>query len=339
MGKNFPSISSQFREDFWNSGLVVGTRSQQEDGRTKHEQKQELRVKGITSFHEVAKHTNIRQDTAKAYIGTLKEMGNWLKTQGKCLDEKNHFDVKLITADHVYSWLSRKVEENLEKAANGEKMNQCARTIDNIISACNKWAACADRSRGANLVPSMEKAMDQFREKVLSDMPESQSRIRAYEKPEAVIRELANGTGKAELNDRAALVAEIQLRTGLRVDNARSFTLLPNNRISIISKGGMPHNSYKIPSDLYARALEFNGGLGKCELIAYRTYLDKLQGACNRLKTDYHQCSSHGLRHNYSQNRYQDLISKGYSETRAKATVSEELFHRRLDIVDVYLKQ
>ena len=100
------SISAQFRADFWDSGLVVGTLSQQEEGKTKYEQKQELREKGITSFHEIAKYTNIRQSTAKEYIGTLKEMGNYLKTQGKCLDEKNHFDVKLITADHVYNWLA-----------------------------------------------------------------------------------------------------------------------------------------------------------------------------------------------------------------------------------------
>lgn len=332
------SISAQFRADFWDSGLVVGTLSQQEEGKTKYEQKQELREKGITSFHEIAKYTNIRQSTAKEYIGTLKEMGNYLKTQGKCLDEKNHFDVKLITAAHVYNWLSHKVEENLEKAVSGEKMNQCARTIDNMISVCNKWAACADRSRSAGLVPSMEKAMAQFRQKVLPDMPESQSRIRAYENPEAVIRELSHGTGKEELNARAALVAEIQLRTGLRIDNARSFELKTGNRISMTSKGGMPHPNFKLPADLYARVLEFNGGLGKCELIAYQTYCDKLERACNRIGVDYSKHASHGFRHSYAKSRYQELLSKGISETRAKAIISQELFHRRLDVVNVYLK-
>jgi len=339
MSKNHMSISAQFRADFWDSGLVYGTRSQQEDGQTKFEIKQDLREQGITSFHEVAQHAPIKESTAKGYISSLKEMGNYLKSNGLCLDEQDRFDVKLVTADHVYSWLSNKVEENLEKAAIGEKMNQGADRIDNIVSACNKWAAAADRTRNACLVPSVERATAEFRENVLPDMPQSQARIRAYENPEAVIKELANGTGNQELNARAQLVAEIQLRTGLRVDNARRFELKPNGRIAITSKGGMQHPSYQLPQDLYARALSFNGGiLGHCKLIAYKTYLDKLSGACKRIGVDYSKHASHGFRHAYAKSRYKELLGNGMSDARAKATVSQELFHRRLDVVEIYLK-
>lgn len=339
MSKNHMSVSAQFRADFWDSGLVYGTRSQQEDGRTKFEIKCDLRNQGITEFHETAKFTPIRQSTAKDYIGTLVEMGNYLKSRNECLDEKGHFDVKIVNADHVYSWLSAKVEENLEKAAMGEKMSQCANRMDNIASIMNKWAVAADRTRGTNLVPSMEKAIAEFRQKVLPDMPQSQARIRAYENPEAVIKELANGTGSSDLNARAQLVAEIQLRTGLRVDNARNFELKPNGRIAITSKGGMPHPSYKLPVDLYARALSCNGGnLGKCELIAYSTYLDKLSGACQRIGVNYSKHSSHGFRHAFAKNYYNSLRKQGVSDVRAKAMVSKELFHTRLDVVETYLK-
>lgn len=344
MGKNFASVSAQFRSDFWDSGLVAGTKSaidyKEGEPKTKHEQKIALREKGITSFHEIAKSTNISVKTAKGYVGILKEMGKWLKEKGECLDEKNHFDVRLVTADHVAQWLSAKVEANVELAAKGEKMEQCYRRIDNIVSACNKWAACADRTRGANLVPSMETKMAEFRQKVLADMPDNPARIKAYENPEAVIHELGKGGGRPELNARAALVAEIQLRVGLRVDNARCFVLLPDDKISIVSKGGMPHDKYQMPHDLYARMVDFNGGkLGRCELIAYRTYLSKLEGACNRLGINYHDHSSHGFRHNFARNYYKALVSKGISETRAKAQVSEALFHQRLDVVEVYLRQ
>lgn len=340
MGKNFASISSQFRADFWDSGLIVGTRSQQESGQTKYEQKQACFAQGITSSHDVAKHTNIRVDTAKGYIQQLKKMGDFLKERGQCRDEKGHFSVSLITADHVSAYLSHKVEDNLAKAEAGEKMSQCRETLDNIASAINKWAACADISRSAGISESVGKAVGAFRENVLPDMPASPSRIKAYADPSAVIRELANCPGNINLNSRAALVAEIQLRVGLRVDNARSFVLLPNSAISIVSKGGMKHDKYQIPHDIYTRAVAFNGGnLGKCELLKYETYLGKLASACNRLKIDYHAHSSHGLRHNFSQNLYQDLIGKGYSDKRARAEVSEALFHKRLDVVSVYLKQ
>ncbi len=344
MGKNFASVSSQFRADFWDSGLVSGTKSvgdyKEGEPRTKHEQKIALREKGITGFHDMAKSTNIKAETAKGYVGVMTEMGKWLRERGECLDEKHHFDVRLVTPDHVYQWLSSKVEANVELAEKGEKMGQCYRRIDNIVSACNKWAACADRTRGANLVPSMEKKMEEFRQKVLADMPDNPARIKAYENPEAVIHELGKGGGRPELNARASLVAEIQLRVGLRVDNARCFALLPDDKISIVSKGGMPHDKYQMPHDLYARMVEFNGGkLGRCELIAYRTYLDKLEGACHRLGINYHDHASHGFRHNHAQRYYKELIAKGTSETRAKALVSLDLFHQRLDVVEVYLKQ
>lgn len=344
MGKNFASVSSQFRADFWDSGLVSGTKGagdyKEGEPRTKHEQKIALREKGITGFHDMAKYTNIDAKTAKDYVRVMTEMGKWLRDRGECLDEKHHFDVRLVTPDHVYQWLSSKVEANVELAEKGEKMEQCYRRMENIVSTCNKWAACADRTRGANLVPSMEKKMEAFRQKVLPDMPDNPARIKAYENPEAVIRELANSGGKPELNARAALVAEIQLRVGLRVDNARCFKLLPNDKISIVSKGGMPHDKYRMPHDLYARMVECNGGkLGRCEVIAYRTYLDKLEGACNRLGINYHDHASHGFRHNHAQNYYKELVAKGVSETRAKALVSLDLFHQRLDVVNVYLKQ
>ncbi len=97
---------------------------------------------------------------------------------------------------------------------------------------------------------------------------------------------------------------------------------------------------YKMPHDLYTRMVAFNDGkLGYCEIIKYRTYLDKLEGACNRLGINYHDHASHGFRHNYARNYYKELVSKGVSETRAKAQVSEALFHQRLDVVEVYLKQ
>ena len=274
MGKNFASVSSQFRADFWDSGLVSGTKGagdyKEGEPRTKHEQKIALREKGITGFHDMAKYTNIDAKTAKGYVRVMTEMGKWLRDRGECLDEKHHFDVRLVTPDHVYQWLSSKVEANVKLAEKGEKMEKCYRRMENIVSTCNKWAACADRTRGANLVPPMEKKMEAFRQKVLPDMPDNPARIKAYENPEAVICELANGGGKPELNARAALVAEIQLRVGLRVDNARCFKLLPNDKISIVSKGGMPHDKYRMPHDLYARMVECNGGkLGRCEVIAY----------------------------------------------------------------------
>ena len=86
MGKNFASVSAKFRADFWDSGLVSGTRSavdyKEGEPRTKHEQKQALREKGITSFHEVAKSTNITAKTAKGYVGVMTEMGKWLRDRG-----------------------------------------------------------------------------------------------------------------------------------------------------------------------------------------------------------------------------------------------------------------
>lgn len=340
MGKNFASISSQFRADFWDSGLVVGTRTQQEIGETKFEQKTRCIENGITSSHEIAKHTNIKQSTAKSYIKDLNNFGHYLKERGQCLDEKGHFDVRLVTAEHVSEYLSHKVEENLSKAESGEKMGQCAARLDNLASEFNKWASCADITRSAGLSESVGKAIEAWREKVLPEMPVHSSRIKAYENPAAVIREIANAPSRAhsDMNARAALVAEIQLRVGLRVDNARSFELLPNSKINITSKGGMPHPKFEIPRDLWSRAVNLNGGqLGQCELINYKTYLDKLENACSRLKVDYY--SSHGFRHNFAQNRYSDLLSKGYSDARARAVVSTELFHERLDVVEIYLKQ
>jgi hypothetical protein len=141
-----------------------------------------------------------------------------------------------------------------------------------------------------------------------------------------------NGDGTLYVRSKAGL----QLRTGLRSMNVCNIRLNGDGTLYVRSKAGFTVSHFRVPSDLYARIMQFAGSNSRFTLIPYHEYLNELKTACRACGETY--TGSHALRHNYAINRYETLCAEGKTEVEAKSQVAEELFHHRLDIVDTYLR-
>jgi len=67
-----------------------------------------------------------------------------------------------------------------------------------------------------------------------------------------------------------------------------------------------------------------------------RAYRKDLQRAANLTGQKYH--GSHGLRWNFAQERFHNLMENGYTYEQALAQVSKERGHERADITKHYLR-
>lgn len=333
MSRNKESLSAFFHDLVDNSPI-------QTQEQTRNEVKKDF--SGFNS-HEIAQKSRIQPNTAKEYKNTYKDFARYIRDNtSECRDERGIFRPTLLTQDHAMAYLEHRAENAARELEEERKDGISAGRMQNIISQISKIPAFMDGrdSRFSEMAENwrgFDDAIKEFRSsafvKEISALPKE---TRAINNPQAVLNAIERVNTGAQAS-RSSLVAEIQLRTGLRVDNARCFTLKENGTVAFFSKGHMPHENYKLPSDLYARALAFNGGnMGRVELIPYRTYLNHLQKACAATKERY--SGSHSWRHTYAKGRYDELLREGKTETQAKATVSEELFHKRLDIVNVYLR-
>ncbi len=302
----------------------------QNSGKTKHQIKQEN--EGLTS-HEIAQKAPLQKP--HEYIDMYKEMYRDIRdntTAGR--DERGVFQPSLVSGSDAVGFLERKIETAIQDMEEGKRGLSQGR-FQNIVSAIEKIPAfmsgrtdrfqeISESWRGLHTV------LDELRNSsTVKELASPPAVTRAYNNPEAVVSALTN--------ERAKFVAEMQNRLGLRVDNARTFTINPNGTISFFSKGHMPHKNYAIPRDLYHKALALNNGkFGRAEIMPYRTYLNHLESACKKVGESY--SGSHSFRHSFAKSLYNRLLVEGKSAIEAKAAVSEALFHRRIDIVDCYLR-
>ncbi len=329
MSSNKESISS-FLHD-----LVINSPLQNSES-TKHEIKQ---ANPGADSHAIAQMSKLQPQGLKDYMKEYKSMITYIRDNTDAARApmreggKAVFQPSLITKQDALAYLEHKAETACKDVEEGKGLHQ--ERMQNLISVVEKipafmvgrddrFAAIAENWKG------LHDDLQAFRSSAMVKEIASTPKVtRAYNNPQAVIAAITS--------DRARFIASMQDRLGLRVDNARCFNINANGTISFFSKGHMPHNNYEIPRDLYDKAVELNGGnIGKCEIMPYRTYLNNLEAACKRVGETY--SGSHSLRHGFAKRLYHELLADGKSEKAAKAQVSEALFHRRLDIVDCYLR-
>ena len=319
MSRNGNSFSQQLYREFVAGGWVSGTENDSRPSR--HEAKKILEAQGeAVTPRAVSQIARLSPDTYKAYTLIYKDLQSFCKENFFSGGRVSLYDLR---ADHVTSFIESRCSAALAAQEQGKASPGAAR-MQNIISACNKLEAVLPKQ-----FEGLCDKLDTMRHTVAKDLRAPAAEVRRYDNPAAVI---------SNLSGRSRLVAEIQYKTGLRVDNARSFTILGDNKIGFYSKGHMDHFSkpFALPADLYARALEFNGGKeGRCELVPYRTYLHHLETACGKAGERY--SGSHSFRHSYAYERYNTLRAEGKNDVRARAAVSQELFHQRIDVVNVYI--
>lgn len=287
-------------------------------GKDKHTHYLEAAEKGITTSHGRAAITPIKNEkTLKKYRGIYKEFAKFSRLHGYGRNISNY------PPQAVREFLDFKAISGIQHQRAADICSALDK-LDDIINAANK-----NTGRDLPLV-NYEATVQKFRSSVLPDIERSPQTTRAFNDPEAVI---------AHLPERAAAVASIQLHYGLRVDNALNFKLNNDGTISFTAKGGKTHAHYKLEVEDYKKicALVSNTSTaGEINLLPYSTYIHQLQRACREVGEKY--TGSHAFRHTHAQRLYKSLINQGLSKVAAKAAVSEDLFHKRLEIVNLYLR-
>lgn len=311
MPRNGMSVKNEINEILKESGFVhIGGEKQGE--KTKSEYREMAKANGAKNSHEIAAQTPItKRETLDRYKETYQQFSSYGRSHGY-----GH-DLKQFPPQVVTEFLSDKINGG----ANFETIKvDCTalNKLDNILNAVDGGAR------------DWSKEIAEMRAISRETCPKTSGTAgapRRFENPQAVIDNLS---GKAKL------VAEIQLTTGLRVRDALTIRLNDDNTLNIVSKGGFRVPHFEIKPEHAAQLRELAQGRQVFTVMPYRQYLSELKTACTAANEKY--SGSHSFRHSFARNLFESEIAKGKSQTAAKAVVSEALFHRRLEIVERYIK-
>lgn len=267
---------------------------------------------GAAGRHEIAAVTGIHSSlTLDRYKSVWRDYISYCRAEGYGKDPRTYGPVT------VTDYMQHRIDAGCS-----------ANTLQSIGSALGKWAAACDRAYGGDRFASWAKPIAEARSIGRQICPRLDQETRAFTNPWNVIAAMSD--------PRARLAAEIQLTTGLRSMNVTRLQLNNDGSLYVRSKAGFTVPNFKIPAKISAELRELADSSGRVNLISYKPYIAAIQAACAATGEKY--TGSHSFRHNFAQNRYNELRAQGMSVDRAKLQVSEELFHHRLDVVDKYLR-
>ncbi len=252
------------------------------------------------------------------------ELANWAR------EVDGTKDVEKITSAHVAEFLAEKIDAGVSlshwagySAAFG-KLEQAQQKFALSIRAETKQFGY--RAATAALRPEAHAELHRFRGS------------RNYVNPSALVGAMKTDTGR--------LAAAIQHESGLRIAAATQirpgqlkglimdkYTGEMRGQIQYVCKGGdvliatVSHGTY---SELQRHIL--NRGEFKTDHKAYRNELKQ-----SAAKTGQVFNSSHGLRWNFAQERFADLIGRGVAYEKALGIVSSEMGHHRISITEHYV--
>ncbi|WP_163329419.1 hypothetical protein GFV12_08510 (plasmid) [Desulfurobacterium thermolithotrophum] len=256
--------------------------------------------------------------TAKEYTGVWLHLASYVR---------ENFGINKITdirAEHIESFIEQKAELS-------------PKSLRNISSAIGKLENVIEQKLGLEVdFGSREDYSGRwFANKIASEMESSSSRG-AYENPQALVENLSSPTHQ--------LIAELQWQGGFRIHEVAgiresSFKSWTDSwgqehwGIEVRGKGGYIR-TVELPSDVWGRAKEHVEEFGKIG-FSYREYLNDLRESAWETGQAYQ--GSHGLRYNFAQEKYEELIEAGWGHNEALKEVSEMLGHHRPEITQHYL--
>ncbi len=290
-------------------------------------------------------NAGLSRQTCKDYCSHLTKISTMINNVNAKISDIKEFaesrgyshDIRELTPEQRQEYITERgitgdARAYHDAAADENGPTAAERYIDGLIEAFGANSINVGLSDSQNV--DFTRVQTEFRKETIPNLENTGKVVKAFANPKAVIE---NIRGKNAVG--AKLAAEIQLKTGLRSENALKCRLNGDGTIAFTSKGGMPHNRFMIPSDLYNRLKAFDRGGGRVVIMSDRTYRDAIRKAAVRTGEDLrHASATHSFRHAYAKNLYNDLICKGIPKIEAKGIVSEALFHKRLDVVERYLK-
>ena len=259
-----------------------------------------------------------------------------MRSFARFLDEKKVDNIQDIGVRKIQEFLKIKVEEGIkyEHYAN----------IEGHLTKMEGVLKTYFENKGIEKdLRIIDKAKD-FSRDYAKEHLEKGVEARAYSDAKAVV----DGLEKEEHR----LVASIQLESGARVNEA---SLVDEKRLGGIqeyrgeevgvihlqkgdAKGGLERN-LRVSKELYEKVEKYvkeNERLHVSRGHERYLYRSSLKSSAESAGMKY--TGSHGLRHNYAQNRMEELTSGGMGHRVALTTVSVEMGHFREDITKHYLR-
>lgn len=279
---------------------------------TKHEYHAEAREAGAKSFHSVAYDTPFKHSKTLANNKQiLIDVNHYIRQEFGCRS------IREVTPQMIGAYLQAKID-------GGMKSSTFFRTItpavSNLESMLNRVGVAADFQ---GTIKDMKAVAAEKCEK-----PDLSSRNYG-DNAERVI--------EAIKDDTARFCCHLQLAYGLRANESYKIHLVPGkeNCMEIHQKGGARTIKEISPED-YQKLVSLSGGRDNYYISDYQTVRRAWGDACDRMGVA--DNGLHGLRATYAHRSYDGHIAQGLSQNAAKAEVSQELGHTRLEIVDTYLR-
>lgn len=301
-------LSTQLAHAIKASGIV-------EVGRSRYDAKADARAAGAKTSHDINATIGITSWASyDKFCSQVKVFGSWCFGNG-CNN------LNQIKPEHVTGFLRSLID-----------CGYARNTVQGYAAAINKMAVMLDRGlTGTGIrADKWSKAIDTVRSDI-NTCVQKDTTTRAYADPHAIVAAIPD--------ERLQICASMQLDHGLRIADATKInahnisadgaTLMVKN-----SKNGQDITVALRPGEAdHIRALADDKGMVAVKQSEYRAALQK---ACADTGQDYN--GSHGLRHNYAQNRMDTLTSGGMSYTKALDTVASEMGHHRAEITHTYLR-
>jgi len=284
-----------------------------EFGNSRYEAKQELYNNGVTSSHDVSQQMGIH---SFATYDTYKSVATVFTKY--CFTEYGIKQLNQIKPDMVKSFLSEAVNRDYSR-----------NTCDKYTAGIEKFASAIDKLCPVSTprAESWYNAVQDCREMIKNEAPERDFATRAYSNPEAIINAIP------EPNLR--ICAEMQLNHGLRLADATKISDISGNTLTVHNSKNGQDMQIKLTDNEVQRIKEVSGG-SMCIEVKQSTYRNALHTACDAVGESWN--GTHGLRHNFAQERMGELLGQGESYKSALSTVSEEMGHHRPSITEIYLR-
>ncbi|MBF0201895.1 MAG: site-specific integrase [Desulfamplus sp.] len=293
---------------------------------SKHEERLRARAAGAKTSHQINKKTSIYS------WGHFKKVESTVRQFAVFQKERGMGDLEKVSNRGVEKFLMEKIDKGVSH-----------KHFQNLCSHFTKLEASLNRYCKEEKF-NFDRVIDRCKE-VAKDSLEKNIQARAYDNPKAILLQIKD--------EKHELVARLQYEGGARI---REACLITEDRLGSLK---IDKISGREIGTITLQGSDTKGGKGREIIIEKETferlsrfiqkekqlYLDATAKNIYRAElkaaaeaTGQRYTGSHGLRHNYAQERMNTYQEKGVGYHAACRMVSQEMGHERPSITEWYLR-
>jgi len=316
------SVNWQVNQIFLKSGIFT-------PGQSKHFAKEKARMDGARSWADIGSKIDIHSyATAQTYKDVWHQFGHFAK------DVLGVRDLEVLRSEHVCSFLESRIAGGVKYST----FQKYAAALGKFEKAFNLFAV----NTGSGKVYDFRSKFEPLRKEAARVLGRGDE-TRAYQNPKFLISALVNESHR--------LIASIQLEGGARIyeaslihgDQLDGLTVdeFTGKDVGLIrldpgdTKGGKGRTIFVAPGT-YLRLCEY---IEKHQVFKVNSnhYRGDLKNAAVRTGQMY--SGSHGLRWNFAQIKFSELLKHGFTYEQCLQQVSWNMGHERADITLHYLEK